>query len=133
VIFIDAGAIVAQHIRRDQYHRSAVAGWKRITRSSEPCITSHFVLNEAFTFIARQAEYLFAAERARNIYTSREIHILRPQHEDEIAALEYFEKFADQRIGFTDCVSFVLMRKNKIRRVFTFDHHFAFAGFTMYP
>jgi uncharacterized protein len=133
VIFIDAGAFIGQHLRRDPYHGQAVAAWKRILRTREPCLTSNFVLNEAFTFIARQAGYWIAAERARNIYLSRQLTILRPLEEDEIAALEFFEKYADQKVSFTDCVSFVLMRKNKIRRVFTFDHHFALAGFTMYP
>lgn len=133
MIFIDAGAFVGQHIKRDQHHRSAIAGWKQIARTPEPCLTSNLVLNEAFTFIARRVGYQFAAERARSIYASRELVILRPQEEDEIAALDFLEKFADQRIGFTDCVSFVLMRKNKVRRVFTFDHHFAFAGFSLFP
>ena len=55
------------------------------------------------------------------------------QADDEIAALEFFEKYADQKVSFMDCVSFILMRKNKLRRVFTFDHHFALAGFTMFP
>ncbi len=133
MIFIDAGAFIGQHLRRDPYHGQAVAAWKRILRTREPCLTSNFVLNEAFTFIARQAGYRIAAERARNIYTSQQLQIHRPQQEDELAALEYFEKFADQRVSFTDCISFVLMSKNKVRRVFTFDHHFAFAGFTLYP
>jgi len=133
VIFIDAGAFVAQYIRRDQYHRQAVAAWKQIFRTREPCLTSNFVLNEALTFVARRAGNLFAAQRARNIYASPQIVISRPQQDDEIAALEFFEKYADQKVSFTDCVSFILMRKNKLRRVFTFDHHFALAGFTMFP
>jgi uncharacterized protein len=133
VIFIDAGAFVGQYITRDQYHRQAATAWKRILATREPCLTSNLVLSEAFTFIARQAGNLFAAEKARNIYASRQFVISRPPQEDEIAALEFFEKYADQKVSFTDCVSFVLMRKNKIRRVFTFDHHFALAGFTMYP
>jgi predicted nucleic acid-binding protein len=133
VIFIDARAFIGQHVRRDPYHRQAVAAWERIFQTREPCLTSNFVLNEAFTFIARQVGYRIAAERARNIYASRQLSIVRPQQEDEIAALEFFEKYADQKVSFTDCVSFVLMRKNKLRRVFTFDHHFALAGFTMFP
>ncbi len=133
MIFIDAGAFIGQHLRRDPYHGRTVAAWKLILRTREPCLTSNFVLNEAFTFIARQAGYRIAAERARNIYVSQQLQIHRTQQEDELAALEYFEKFADQRVSFTDCISFVLMSKNKVRRVFTFDHHFAFAGFTMYP
>ena len=46
-----------------------------------------------------------------------------------MAAIDLFAKFADQGVSFTDCVSFALMRKNRIRKAFTFDQHFLFAGF----
>ncbi len=42
-------------------------------------------------------------------------------------------KLADQGPSFTDCVSFVLMKRRRLRRVFTFDRHFAAAGFEMWP
>ena len=133
MLFIDTGAIIAHHLKRDQHHRQAVAAWKGIVRRREQCITTNFILNEVFTYFARHVHYVFAAERARNVYASRQFVISRPQEEDEIAALEFFEKYADQKVSFTDCVSFVLMRKNKLRRAFTFDRHFALAGFTMFP
>jgi predicted nucleic acid-binding protein len=133
VLFIDTGAIIAHHLKRDQHHRLAVLAWKRIVRTREQCVTTNFILNEVFTYFSRHVNYVFAAERARNIYASRQFVVFRPQEEDEIVALEFFEKFADQQVSFTDCVSFVFMRKNKIRRAFAFDHHFALAGFTMYP
>ena len=44
-----------------------------------------------------------------------------------------FAKFADQQVSFTDCVSFVLMRRNRLERAFTFDRHFASAGFEITP
>ncbi|RLB20138.1 MAG: VapC toxin family PIN domain ribonuclease, partial [Deltaproteobacteria bacterium] len=35
--------------------------------------------------------------------------------------------------SFTDCVSFVLMKSQNIKRVFTFDQHFQIAGFQIFP
>jgi len=61
------------------------------------------------------------------------MEILRPTEDDEMKALAYFEKFADQGVGFTDCISFALMRRHRIKRVFTFDRHFALAGFEAVP
>ncbi len=52
---------------------------------------------------------------------------------DERAALDLFRQFADQHVSFTDCVSFVLMRKNHLSQVFAFDRHFAYAGFAVQP
>jgi predicted nucleic acid-binding protein len=40
---------------------------------------------------------------------------------------------ADQRVQFADCVSFVMMRRYRPKRVFGFDRHFAMAGFELWP
>lgn len=34
---------------------------------------------------------------------------------------------------FIDCISFVLMRSRRIKRVFSFDRHFDAAGFQRMP
>ena len=94
---------------------------------------TNFVLDEAFTLLGRVAGHAFAAERARVIYGSPALTILRPGQEDELEALDLFEKFADQQVSYTDCISFVLMRRERIKRAFTFDGHFRMAGFEQWP
>jgi predicted nucleic acid-binding protein len=59
--------------------------------------------------------------------------ILRPDPDDEGRAVELLEKFADQKLSFTDAVSFALMRRHRLARAFTFDRHFARAGFEIVP
>ena len=49
------------------------------------------------------------------------------------AALPWIKKFADQTVSFVDATSFVLMRRENIRHVFSFDRHFAAAGFRLWP
>jgi uncharacterized protein len=39
----------------------------------------------------------------------------------------------DPRWSFTDCVSFVTMRRAGVTRAFTLDHNFAEAGFEILP
>lgn len=97
------------------------------------CFTSNFVLDETFTLLARRSTYDFAAERARKLFESASLSILRPDENDELAALELFQKYADQSVSFTDCVSFVLMKKRNIKCAFSFDHHFTIAGFDIEP
>ena len=48
-------------------------------------------------------------------------------------AIDTLEKYADQKITFTDCVSFVLMKKEGIKRAFSFDFHFRLAGYEVVP
>ncbi len=133
MIFIDTGAYIARYIEKDRLHEQAVLAWQEIRTTAEICFTSNFVLDETLTLLARRAGYKFACERASNIYASRSLTILRPTHESEIRALRYFEKYADQRVSFTDCVSFALMESARIKRVFSFDQHFALAGLVLLP
>ena len=131
MIFIDTGAFLARYLSHDQYHRSAVSVWEKLGSSNENCFTSNFVLDETFTLLARRAGYDFAVQRAKNIYASQALNIFRPDKKDELNAINYFGKYADQHVSFTDCISFILMRREKIHRVFSFDRHFAMAGFDL--
>ena len=133
MIFVDTGAFLGKYFTRDQNHRRAVRGWKSLAESRQPWFTSNFVLDEFFTLLGRKAGGVFAAERARKIYASRVITILRPGEEEEHQAIDLLAKFADQEVGFTDCISFVLMRRRGLKRVFGFDRHFRDAGFEMFP
>ena len=133
MIYIDTGAFLARYIKRDQYHQQAVEFWNQLRKTRERCFTSNFVLDETFLLLGRRAGYKFAIQRARNIYLSKKLTILRPTHEDELMALDIWDKYADQELSFTDCISFTFMRKNKIKRVFSFDSHFNWAGFHLLP
>ena len=133
MIFIDTGAFLARYLLNDQYHRSAAAVWEKLGSNRENCVTSNFVLDETFTLLGRRAEYGFAVQRAKNIYASQTLTIYRPDMRDEVNALQFFGKYADQHVSFTDCISIVLMKREKINRVFSFDRHFEFAGFHVVP
>lgn len=129
MIFIDTGAFLARYIQNDQHHAQAISLWEKLSLKKDSCFTSNFVLDEMFTLLARRAGYTFAASRARNIYSSEKLTILRPDHEDEENAIALFEKYADQKISFTDCISFVLMRREHLKTTFSFDKHFSQVGF----
>ena len=78
MIYIDTGAFLARHLTKDQYHGQANALWDSIRKKSETCVTSNFCADETFTLLGRRAGYNFASQRARNIYASESLNILRP-------------------------------------------------------
>jgi uncharacterized protein len=133
VIFVDAGAFVGRYIENDQCHEAAAAVWDEFEKQATPSVTSSFVVAEALTLIGRRTTHHFAAERARLIYASSALRIIRPTLEDELQAVLLFEKFADKSISFVDCISFEIMKRLGITDVFSFDMHFATAGFTVRP
>lgn len=133
MIFVDSGAFIAKFFKDDMDHKQAVSQWNEFEESGEKLFTSNLVLTETITYLGRKADFRFAAERARNIYDSLSFQILRPTEEVELLAITLMRKYSDQKIGFADCLSFVLMKREKISRVFTFDRHFQTAGFTVVP
>ena len=132
MIFIDTGPFLARYLEKDQYHGRALEAWSRLEKSRERCCTSNYVLDELFTLLARRAAYGFAATKARLLYSSQLLEVLRPQEKEEHRAIDYFEKYADQSLSFTDCVSFALMKHHSIKKAFTFDRHFERAGFRVW-
>lgn len=133
MIFVDTGAFLARYLARDQHHETSQQAWGELPSRPWRVHTSNFVLDETFTLLGRWASPQFAADRAERILTSRSIVILRPDGDDELDALDLFRKFGDQRVSFTDCVSFALMRRYGISRAFGFDRHFVHAGFELWP
>ena len=133
MIFIDTGAFLARYLERDQHYKEAAAVWLRLSRDKPRLYTSAFVLDETLTLLARRSSYAFAASKGRTIFASDAFTVLRSSAEDELAGLKLFEKYADQKTSFTDCVSFLLMRKVGLKEVFTFDQHFRYAGFEVVP
>lgn len=133
MIFIDTGAFLARHVQRDRHHEQAVRSWSELAARRRRCMTSNFVLDETLTLLGRRVSYGFAAERAAAWWASAALSIARPDERDELAAIELFRKLADQEVSFTDCISFALMKRHRVRTAFTFDRHFRAAGFELYP
>jgi len=133
VSFIDTGAFLARYVERDQNHDAATKQWQTLRNDRRRCFISNFVLDETITLLARRSTYQFAAERVRNLFESTSLTILRPNRNDEFVAPELFEKYADQSVSYTDCVSFALMERENIKRAFSFDRHFRIAGFEVEP
>jgi uncharacterized protein len=126
--FVDTGAYFARFYKRDNYHETCLKIWKQVEDKRILTITTNHVLDELATLLSRRASYNFAQEKLRQIYIST-TQIERPDEADEMRALNFFKKYADQKVSFTDCLSFVVMQKLDINEAFTFDRHFEYAGF----
>jgi predicted nucleic acid-binding protein len=127
MVFVDTGPFLARYLAKDGHHEKALAIWDSL--KGTPLFTSNHVLDETATLIGRRAGHGFAAERIENIYASPDIEVLRSTESDEMEAMRWFRKFADQGVSFTDCISFALMKRRDIAVAFTFDEHFSQAGF----
>lgn len=131
-IFVDTGAFLAKEIAADQYHIPALEFWRDIHEKGLKIYSSEHVLDETATLLARRTSYAWSADWGRDVLGAG-IHLL-PAGEGEFAqAFVLMKKFADQAVSFTDCISFVLMKKQGLRDVFGFDRHFVSAGYRLWP
>jgi len=127
---VDTGAFLALHRKTDQYHRHALRLWTDLDR---PILTSNHIVDELATLLGRLAGFRYAADRVEVLYSSESVEVLSSTREDEVEALQWMRKYADKEISFTDCVSFAMMRRHRIRMAFTFDRHFRDSGFQVIP
>jgi uncharacterized protein len=130
--FIDTGAFLAKEIAADQHHGQAVEFWNRILKEEPVIYSSEHVLDETATLLARRTSYAWSAEWGRDVLGAG-IHVLATEEGDLLEAFSLMKKFADQAVSFTDCISFVLMKKEGLRDVFAFDRHFVSAGYRVWP
>lgn len=129
MIFVDTGAFLARHLANDQYHAKARSIWRRLERGREDFVTSNLVLAETLTLLGRRGAGEMAGDFLEAVLDSRRFTVARPDEANDRTAIVLFRKYADAGISFTDAVSAALMRSLKIRRIYTFDRHFALMGF----
>ena len=132
-LLIDTGAFFAQRNPRDEHHARATQGFAELAKSSIWLYSTDHILDETLTLLARGESYAYAVEAGEDLLSSRALRWLDATASDWAAALKLMRKYADQAVSFTDCISFVLMRREEIRDVFGFDGHFRAAGFRLWP
>jgi predicted nucleic acid-binding protein len=78
MIFIDTGAFIARYVTHDSHHIVALEKWQELEDKNLHFVTSNFVIDETITLLSRITENKFAAEKAKLLYTSKALVILRP-------------------------------------------------------
>lgn len=125
-LFVDTCFIVALVNRRDQYHRQAYALAEYY--DERPLLTTDAVFLEVGNALARNHKQEAVAIIDRFIGAA-EIQIVHMTPDLFTRAFAVYKLHQDKSWGLVDCISFVAMREQKVKRALTFDRHFAQAGF----
>lgn len=129
--FVDSGAWIALAVTSDSQHASAREHWATLLAMGAKLYTSIPVILETFTFLQRNASRDVALAWRASIYETRAVKILPCDLHDLQQAWEYFRRGDLHKLSIVDATSFVIMKRARIRLAFTFDHHFAVAGFRL--
>jgi predicted nucleic acid-binding protein len=116
----DSSAILALLDADDADHARAVAVARQIASERRPSFISNYVEAEAHALLLRKLGRVIAREW---ILTGG-LPVVRALPEEEGRAKELLARYTDKDWTLCDAVSFALLDARRIRRVFTFDHHF---------
>jgi predicted nucleic acid-binding protein len=130
-VFVDTGAWIALALTRDPLHERAVSLWEDVLTHGARLHTSVPVVLETFTFLERHDARDTALLWKDGLATVPRLKIQECTVADVERGWSYFRRKDLHRLSAVDATSFVLMTRAKIRIAFTFDHHFAAAGFRM--
>jgi predicted nucleic acid-binding protein len=128
-VFVDTGAWIALAIQSDPLHDRAREAWEGLLREGTRLFTSVPVVMETFTFLDRNATRDVALSWKGALDRIPFLRLLESRAKDLTDAWRFFQRRDLHKLSAVDATSFVIMEKERLRRAFTFDHHFAKAGF----
>ncbi len=132
-LFVDTGAWYALADSSDQYHDEAVKIYPKLLGNYHPLKTTNLIVAETHILIRRCIGYQAAIAFLENIASSPRVFKIYSDSMLEEGAESILRQYQDQDFSYTDAVSFVVMKQYGITEAFSFDKHFATAGFTLIP
>ncbi len=128
-VFFDTGFWIALFDKRDDEHSTARTGLKSILEGCRAYL-SDFIIFETITYLNCSIKRHDLAMRFLSNLHKSTITTLVVNESLKSEALEWFEKYSDKDLSFTDCTSFVLMTQSRIYKYAGFDEHFNQMGFS---
>lgn len=128
-VFVDSGAWIALALSRDPLHAQAREQWELLRETGARLHTSIPVVIETFTFLDRNAVRDVALAWKEAICKPGTVKILPCELRDLDQSWEYLRRADLHKLSAVDATSFAIMKRARIHRAYTFDHHFMVAGF----
>jgi len=125
-VFADTSFYIAFVNPRDAMHAAAtefVQGFRGKT------LTTEHVLVEVGNWLARSGDRAVFLDLIKEIRADRSTTVLSANRALFEAGLELYGRRIDKTWSMTDCISFVVMKQQRLTEALTTDHHFEQAGF----
>jgi predicted nucleic acid-binding protein len=128
-IFVDTSVWVALADKDDTHHKEAASIYPLLLKNKNILITSNLIVAESYVLILNELGHQASLNFLGRLKASPRILRVYSNENIEADAQEILSKFVDQDFSYTDAVSFVMMKRQKIKKAFSFDKHFVIAGF----
>src|SRR5262245_14196546 len=128
-VFVDSGAWIAYFSIRDARHGEADVLLRAAVGTRRKLLTTNLIVAEVHRWFLFHAGIAPAAAALARLDATPLVRIVYTNSQHHRAGRAWLAKLADQRITYTDAVSFAVMAAMGCRAVLTFDHDFLVAGF----
>ena len=130
-IFVDTSGFYALLVGGDDRHRVAKRTLNEARRRKRGFVTTDHVLDETATLLKARRFVHLLAPFFETLESSQACRIEWTDSECFQDARTFFLKHSDQAWSFTDCLSFRVMKRLRLRDALTKDSHFLQAGFVV--
>jgi hypothetical protein len=127
-VFADSYYYVALLVNTDQAHQQTVEITQRL---QAPILTTVWVLTEVANALASPRFRAAFLNLLDDLRAAPEVTIVPADQDLFERGLELYRHRPDKAWSLTDCISFVVMERERITEALTGDHHFEQAGFTL--
>ena len=131
-VLVDSGVWIALVRANDQYHAGAEQMFRQAIRERVRLLTTNLIVAEVQRFILFHVGIAAAAQVIDRMDASARLTIEFATHTHHDAARRWLAKLSDQRITYTDAVSFAVMQAAHCRTAMSFDRDFEVAGFSLW-
>ena len=116
----DSSAILALLDADDADHAEAVAVARQIAAEARPSFVTNYIEAEAHALLLRK----LGRTIARQWLLTGGLAVVRVLPDEEQKAREILARHTDKDWTLCDAISFAVLDARRVRRAFTFDHHF---------
>lgn len=125
-VFIDTSALYALINRKDKDHEKIQ---KFLADYKGRLFFTNYIFDEIITLVMGRLGHEMAVKIGNTLQVSPQIIKIWITPSDDKLAWELFVSRKDKSYSFTDCTSFIVMKRLKITKCLTFDSHFNQEGF----
>lgn len=131
-IFADTSALYELIDENARHHRE-VADFVRENTPNIRLIITDYVFDELVTLVMAKLGKGYAIRLGERLRSSEFCSVVKVEPEDIEAAWEVFCRYSDKERSFTDCTSYVVMKRLGVEEALTTDGNFAQMGFLRRP